>query len=76
MNIEFFNATSCGLRSVTASCEYATVQLKQLGQVIDSLRPVWLVENGGDWPDAFTLLNRYLRTGIEPECFEDERWEG
>lgn len=33
--------------------------------------PYWATERG-EWPDKFTLLNRYLRTGVKPPFLFNE----
>lgn len=52
----------------------ATESIKMLGGIVQYLRPQWLLTMSGEWPDRFVILNRYLRTGVEPEYFSDERW--
>jgi len=70
MSIYLFHS----LQTLSASCEAATAATKALGDVIQAQYPTWLIIEGGNWPDRFSLLNRYLRTGVEPEYFSDERW--
>lgn len=60
-----------GFQLFTTAVQTATLALQKFNE---QLRVWLLLERGGEWPDKFTLLNRYVRTGIEPEYFSDERW--
>lgn len=41
------------------------LQVEQLNRIWEERAHVWAVTEG-QWPDRFTLLNRYVRTGQEP----------
>lgn len=49
--------------------------IKVLGEIGEQMRQheeQWRCELPGQWPDRFTLLNRYVRTGIQaPYIFND-----
>lgn len=63
---------ACGLRRVAASAEAATNSLRAFGlALIEVYAPV----KPGNWPDGFSLLNRYVRTGVVPVVVSGERWE-
>lgn len=49
-----------------ASARRARKSLSDLWNVIDKNREFRLVSGPGQWPDKFSLLNRYVRTGLEP----------
>lgn len=40
--------------------------LKEMSRVIAEHREAWLCGGEGQWPDRFALLNRYVRTDLEP----------
>lgn len=54
------------LRQMAQSAERAARGFKMLGNVITEHREQWLCEGEGQWPDKFILLNRYVRTDLEP----------
>lgn len=68
-----FQGIACGLNQMTVSARKVTEVLRALGDQIAVLRPIWLATDAGEWPDRFVLLNRYLRTGCEPEYFTESR---
>lgn len=43
----------------------ATKALSELAQVFED-RDSWHAVCEGEWPDKFTLLNRFVRTGVRP----------
>lgn len=61
---------------VAIQFQITTLQLRlSVLKVIDSLnqltkvfedRDKWYAINEGQWPDRFTLLNRFVRTGLRP----------
>lgn len=51
----FKDAVDCAVRG-----------LNELAEVVKQHREQWLCEGEGQWPDKFTLLNRYVRTDREP----------
>lgn len=57
---------SCDIRQFTAQVQQVTASLEGLAAVIERNRERWYCTSPGDWPDKFALLNRYVRTGIEP----------
>lgn len=69
----FFQNMSIALNEMTMSAECATFQFKRLNHASAVWRTSMLPILSGKWPDRFTLLNRYVRTGQEPEYFTDER---
>lgn len=67
MNLaESFNQVSAGLLQFGQACEAVTAALRAFGVVIESHREEWTITLQGQWPDEFTLLNRYVRTGLRP----------
>lgn len=44
----------------------AVQAFSQLAEIINQHREQWLCEGEGQWPDKFSLLNRYVRTDLEP----------
>jgi hypothetical protein len=75
--IEASTRLGFAFRALSLSTEAAAYELTLVGRAMDEMRPVWLVEQSGNWPDDFVLLNRYLRTGVEPDYFDSEmkrRW--
>lgn len=65
---------ACDFSKFTSQVREATKSLRELSEVLKSTREHWLCMVGGEWPDRFVLLNRYLRTGAQSEYFTDERW--
>lgn len=65
----FVQNCSAALNRLSLSAKQAIAAFEQLS----APRVLWLPRIGGEWPDRFTLLNRYLRTDHEPEYFTDER---
>lgn len=61
--------------SISIVTQEATKAFAQLAKLFAENRLIWLVTWGGEWPDKFVLLNRYMRTGCEPDYFDDDRWE-
>jgi hypothetical protein len=60
--IEFSEA----VRQMACSAQRAVQGFSALADVITLHREQWLCEGEGQWPDKFTLLNRYVRTDLEP----------
>lgn len=65
----------CTTDDLVTACKYAQEKLMELAEVLKKLREKWLPTAGGEWADKFVLLNRYLRTGVEPAYFSGERTE-
>lgn len=42
------------------------LQFKRYGAFVQAHREEWLTTLPGQWPDKFTLLNRYVRSDLEP----------
>lgn len=57
---------------VSVSAQRATTSLYRMKR---ALVLIDAPTEAGDWSDDFSLLNRYLRTGLEPENITGERWE-
>lgn len=51
------------LSSAVAS---AVTAFQRMADFINKHREQWLCEGEGQWPDKFSLLNRYVRTDCEP----------
>lgn len=49
-----------------------TDALNEMAQIVAEHREQWLCEGEGQWPDKFTLLNRYVRTDYEPPFIFNE----
>lgn len=58
---------TCNMERLAAQVRRTTEQIKELSVVIERNCEHWHCTLSGDWPDKFTLLNRYVRTGVEPE---------
>lgn len=54
------------MRRMAASAEWAARGFRVLADIVAAHREQWLCEGEGQWPDKFSLLNRYVRTGLEP----------
>ena len=63
-----FAKIGVALESLARASRFATTQIKALDGVLRSFdtEENWATLPG-EWPDNFTLLNRYLRTGVRPE---------
>lgn len=61
-----------GLRQVGVSARQAQTALYKMKR---ALVLIDAPTKAGDWPDGFSLLNRYLRTDLVPENISGERWE-
>lgn len=70
--VALLESLSTGLRTFDAAVDAAALSFRSFGRVLARL---YMHERGGKWPDMFSVLNRYLRTGVEPERLEGERWE-
>lgn len=55
---------ACG--QLATAARFAAQQLNELVLVVEQHREEWLCTGRGQWPDEFTLLNRYVRTDLEP----------
>lgn len=54
------------LNSLTQATHNAIKGLNELACVVEQHREQWLCEGEGQWPDKFSLLNRYVRADLEP----------
>lgn len=66
MTIQPLINISGALRRMSLSTEATTRVLHTLAHVVAVNREHWLCEGEGQWPDKFILLNRYVRTDLEP----------
>jgi hypothetical protein len=55
----FMNAAACGIQSLSVSTEQAGRVMERLAATIRNNREQGLTTGPGEWPDKFTLLNRY-----------------
>lgn len=54
------------LRNMAGHTKQTVKEFSKLSEIIRERREQWLCEGEGQWPDKFTLLNRYVRTDYEP----------
>ncbi len=69
--MNFTDALAIAVVNVGVSAERAAVGMRRLQRAFIML--VAHIE-AGDWPDYFSLINRYLRTDCEPNNISGERW--
>jgi hypothetical protein len=65
----------CNTDRFIAEIRQVNKSMRGLSKTLARIRQQWLPTAGGEWPDCFVLLNRYLRTGEEPKYFSGERVE-
>lgn len=63
-----FTILADAMRNVEMSAQHAAQAFRDADAAIN---PMWATLPGA-WPDQFTLLNRYLRTGVKPEWLFNE----
>lgn len=61
-----FNGLADAMRSLGEAAERAAKGFSVLLNVITEHREELLCTGPGQWPDKYTLLNRYVRTDLEP----------
>lgn len=64
--VESVNQVNIAYAQFGQACARAAIALNVFGSFIHSKREEWITIYPGQWPDKFTLLNRYVRTGLQP----------
>lgn len=57
---------NAALRSLADAGRMASKSLDDLAVIVNRHREQWLCTSPGQWPDVYALLNRYVRTNLEP----------
>lgn len=66
MNMAQINGAAIAMLGWGEAIRCLTNALDEITKVIEEHRERWLCEGEGQWPDKFTILNRYVRTDYEP----------
>lgn len=64
----YLDELSAALRGLSFTASRVAAVMRACGEQFELLRQILLVTTAGEWPDSFILLNRYVRTGHEPDC--------
>lgn len=56
---------TCGVGQFVSAANQVIQSLNEMAKIFED-RDKWHATTEGEWPDKFTLLNRFVRTGVRP----------